>query len=110
MIHSFKYYGVIFFLAILAKNTGRQGGKTGAIVDCKTVVFFFLKISKVIGKAWRKSLTRAKSATRTCFQPHLTVRAYLNTQKYVRTVLQSRAIDSARDERNEDSAQVIENR
>ena len=41
MIHSFKYYGVMFFLAILAKNTGRQGGKTGAIVDCKTVVFFF---------------------------------------------------------------------
>ena len=97
----------MFFLAILAKNTGRPGGKTGAIVDCKTVVFF-LKISKVIGKVWRKSLTRAKRATRTCSQPHLTVRAYLNTQKCVRTVLQSRAIDSARDERNEDSAQVIE--
>ena len=109
MIHSFKYYGVMFFLAVLAKNTGRQGGKTGAIVDCKTVVFF-LKISKEIGKAWRKSLTRAKRATFTCFQPHLTVRAYLNTQKYVRTVLHSRTIDSARDERNEDSAQVIENR
>ena len=28
-------------------------------VDCKTVSFF-LKISKEIGKAWRKSLTRAK--------------------------------------------------
>ena len=28
-------------------------------VDCK-VVGFFLKISKVIGKAWRKSLTRAR--------------------------------------------------
>ena len=28
-------------------------------VDCKTVGFF-LKISKEIGKAWRKSLTRAK--------------------------------------------------
>ena len=28
-------------------------------LDCKTVVFF-LKISKEIGKAWRKSLTCAK--------------------------------------------------
>ena len=29
------------------------------ILDCKTIVFF-LKISKEIGKAWRKSLARAK--------------------------------------------------
>ena len=35
-------------------------------LDCKTVVFFFfLKISKEIGKARRKSLTRAKGAKRT---------------------------------------------
>ena len=33
-------------------------------LDCKTV-FFFLKISKEIGKAWRKSLTHAKRASRT---------------------------------------------
>ena len=33
-------------------------------VDCKTVGFF-LKISKGIGKAWRKSLTRAKRASLT---------------------------------------------
>ena len=31
-------------------------------IDCKTVGFF-LKISKEIGKAWRKSLTRAKRAS-----------------------------------------------
>ena len=31
----------------------------GQNLDCKTVGFF-LKISKEIGKAWRKSLTRAK--------------------------------------------------
>ena len=31
-------------------------------VDCKTVGFF-LKISKEIGKAWHKSLTRAKRAS-----------------------------------------------
>ena len=31
-------------------------------VDCKTVGFF-LKISKEIGKVWRKSLTRAKRAS-----------------------------------------------
>ena len=72
-------------------------------LDCKTV--FFFKISKEIGKAWRKSLTRAKRAR----LPHTLVReenifrvssqsrslfsasfqtfcptdhAYLNTQKY----------------------------
>ena len=33
-------------------------------VDCKTVCFF-LKISKEIVKAWRKSLTRAKRASLT---------------------------------------------
>ena len=33
-------------------------------LDCKTVCFFFfLKISKEIGKAWRKSITCAKRAT-----------------------------------------------
>ena len=44
-------------------------------IDCKTVGFF-LKISKEIGKAWGKTLTRAKRASLTrpslalCFQPH----------------------------------------
>ena len=33
-------------------------------LDCKTVGFF-LKISKEIGKAWRKSLTRPKRASLT---------------------------------------------
>ena len=33
-------------------------------LDCKTVVGFFLKISKEIGKAWRKSLARAKRSAR----------------------------------------------
>ena len=33
-------------------------------LDCKTVGFF-LKVSKEIGKAWRKSLTRAKRASLT---------------------------------------------
>ena len=33
-------------------------------IDCKTVGFF-LKISKEIGKAWRKSLKRAKLASLT---------------------------------------------
>ena len=61
-------------------------------VDCKTVGFF-LKISKEIGKAWRKSLTRAKRASsdspqsRSLFSASLqtfclTARAYLDTQKY----------------------------
>ena len=33
------------------------------LLDCKTVGFFFLKISKEIGKPWRKSLMRAKRAS-----------------------------------------------
>ena len=47
-------------------------------IDCKTVGFF-RKISQEIGKAWRKSLTRAKRVRRgkktslpslaLCFQP-----------------------------------------
>ena len=51
-------------------------------LDCKTVGFF-LKISKEIGKARRKSLTRAKRSARAPRQTfYLTARAYLNTQKY----------------------------
>ena len=53
-------------------------------LDGKTVGFF-LKISKEIGKAWRKSLTLAKSRSlfSASFQTFcLTARAYLNTQKY----------------------------
>ena len=61
-------------------------------VDFKTVGFF-LKISKEVGKAWRKSLTRANRASsyspqsRPLFSASfetfcLTARAYLNTQKY----------------------------
>ena len=34
------------------------------LIDCKTVCFF-LKISREIGKVWRKSLTRAKRASLT---------------------------------------------
>ena len=65
------------------------------LLDCKTVGCF-PKISKEIGKAWRKSLTRAKRASLTrptglspvslfsaSFQTFcLTTRAYLNKQKY----------------------------
>ena len=58
-------------------------------IDCKTNGFFFLKISKEIGKALRKSLTRASlipqshSPFSASFQTfRLTARAYLNTQKY----------------------------
>ena len=61
------------------------------MLDCKTVRFF-LKISKEIGKAWRKSLAHAKRASlirryRSLFSASfqtfcLTARAYLNTQKY----------------------------
>ena len=50
-------------------------------VDCKTVGFFFLKISKEIGKAWRKSLKRARRASLT--------RLLARTWKRKKTVLQS---------------------
>ena len=62
-------------------------------LDCKTVGFF-LKISKEIGKAWRKSITRAKresllspvSLSVFSLVPDLLFDcsrvAYLNTQKY----------------------------
>ena len=42
-------------------------------LDCKTVAFF-LKISKEIGKAWRKSFTRAKRASLTASEKKPTVR------------------------------------
>ena len=58
--------------SILKKSTvSAQGYDMSSLedilLDCKTVGFF-LKISKEIGKAWRKSLTRAKRAslTRVC--------------------------------------------
>ena len=55
------------------------------VLDCKTVRFF-LKISKEIGKAWRKSLSvspQSRSLFSALFQTFcLTARAYLNTQKY----------------------------
>ena len=54
-------------------------------LDCKTVGFS-LKISKEIGKAWRKSLTvspQSCSVFSASFQTFcLAARAYLNTQKY----------------------------
>ena len=54
------------------------------IVDCKTVVLF-LKISKDIGKAWRKSLTRAKRASLTrCFQPHSRPFVWLLARTWIR--------------------------
>ena len=38
-------------------NPTKRSAKAKLIIDCETVVFF-LKISKDIGKVWRKSLTR----------------------------------------------------
>ena len=62
--------------------------KVSTTVDCKTVGFF-LKISKEIGKACRKSLTcevsfaRSRSLFSASFQTFcLTARVYLNSQKY----------------------------
>ena len=46
----------------------QRGRLINRVVDCKTVGFF-LKISKEIDKAWRKSLTRAKRASLTRFSP-----------------------------------------
>ena len=55
--------------------------------------FFFLKISKEIGKAWRKSLTRANHASLTrpsltslalCFQPSSTPFVWLLARTWIR--------------------------
>ena len=54
----------------------------GLDLDCKTVGFFFLKISKEIGNAWRKSLARAKRGSLDCSR----VLEYAK----IRTVLRSR--------------------
>ena len=54
------------------------------MVDCKTVGFF-LKISKEVGKAWRKSNTREPHtpfpASFQTFCTCVTAHAYLNTPK-----------------------------
>ena len=50
-------------------------------VDCKTVGFFFLKISKEIGKAWRKSLKREAR------EPHTPVRRVRRERKKLVSVL-----------------------
>ena len=77
------------------KSISDNGFFVNAIIDCKTVGFD-PNICKEIGKAWRKSLTRAKLASLTrptapqsrslfsaSFQTFcLTARAYLNKQKY----------------------------
>ena len=56
------------------------------VLDCKTVGFF-LKISKEIGKARRKSINSVSPQSHSPFSASfqtfcLTARAYLNTQKY----------------------------
>ena len=45
-----------------------SGRLINRVVDCKTAGFF-LKISKEIGKVWRKSLTRANRASLTRLSP-----------------------------------------
>ena len=80
-----------WIVGAIAKNT----------LDCKTVVFF-LKISKEVGKAWRKSLTRAKLASLTrperlssvslsvlSLVPDLSFDCSLLEHAKIRTVLQS---------------------
>ena len=59
------------------------------LIDCKTVGFF-LKISKEIGKAWRKSLTRANRASLSLV-PHLLFDcSHVLEYAKIRTVLQSK--------------------
>ena len=55
--HSCKQY--------IGKTERRLKYRSTNNVDCKTVGRFFLKISKEIVKAWRKSVTRAKRASLT---------------------------------------------
>ena len=58
-----KYLNRFIFSLRLARTNMRASDGTQSKLDCKTVGFFFHKISKEIGKAWRKSLTRTKRAS-----------------------------------------------
>ena len=61
--------------ALLKRNLNAEILGFNETLDCKTVGFF-LKISKEIGNAWRKSLMRANRASlpslALCFQPRST--------------------------------------
>ena len=54
------------FTRVAGSSPSLNARPPGGAVDCKTVRFFFLKVSKEMGKACRKSLTRAKRASRAC--------------------------------------------
>ena len=72
----------IFGSRFISRSVKTENALPRSFLDCKTVGFF-LKISKEIGNAWRKSLTRASHAWRAvdarelaslpslapCFQP-----------------------------------------
>ena len=62
--------------------------KDGLRLDCKTVGFF-LRISKEIVKAWRKSLTRAKRASFSLIPDLLFDCSRVLEYAKIRTVLQS---------------------
>ena len=68
-------------------------------VHCKTVGFF-LKISKEIGKARRKSLTRANLAL--CFKPRSTPFVWLLARTWIRKNTDCFAVYKFRDPRAED--------
>ena len=80
----------------LARTKMRASDGTQSKLDCKTVAFF-LKISKEIGKAWRKSLTRTKRASVTRLSVFSLVPGLLfdcsRLLEYakIRTVLQSKS-------------------
>ena len=57
-----KLSGRTFLRIGVSKKKSSQTWKVPKLLDCKTVGFF-LKISKEISKAWRKSLTCAKCAS-----------------------------------------------
>ena len=63
----FSFYSHLL-ISVISANSGLRDAKIPKNVyswlDCKTVGFF-LKISKEVGKAWRKSITRAKRASLT---------------------------------------------
>ena len=91
-VNNLTFDTTVCFNGCQTSNVCRQNTSCLSCVDCKTVGFF-LKISKEIGKVWRKSLTRAGvwgvflpslPSLALCFQPHSRPFVWLLARTWIR--------------------------